>query len=223
MTSERRYQVVIVGGGPVGMALAVDLGLGGVSCAVVERYPRPQRIPKGQGLTQRTLEHFYFWGIADELRAARLLPPGYPIGGVTAYGNLMSDYWFAQAGREVVRQYYFQDNERLPQYLTEDVLRARAAQLPSVTCLFGWTATEVEQDDRGARVRSRAAVVMSRCSKANSWWGATARAPWCASSSVSIAAAPTSTSAWCWPSSAPRAARGSEALPRAHHVPRAAP
>ena len=153
MTSERRYQVVIVGGGPVGVALAVELGLRGVSCALVERHLRPQRIPKGQNLTQRTLEHFYFWGIADELRAARLLPPGYPIGGVTAYGNLMSDYWFAQAGREVVRQYYFQDNERLPQYLTEDVLRARAAELPNVTSLFGWTATAVEQDDRAARVR----------------------------------------------------------------------
>lgn len=40
----------------------------------MERYREPQRIPKGQNLTQRTLEHFYFWGIADELRAARVIP-----------------------------------------------------------------------------------------------------------------------------------------------------
>ena len=65
------------------MALAVDLGLRGISCAVIERHRTPQRIPKGQSLTQRTLEHFYFWGIADQLRAARLLPPGYPIGSIT--------------------------------------------------------------------------------------------------------------------------------------------
>src|SRR5213082_2801706 len=105
------FQVVIVGGGPVGVALALDLGLRGISCALVERRLSPQRIPKGQNLTQRTLEHFYFWGVVDELRAARLMPPGYPIGGVTAYGNLMSDYWFASAGREEARSYYFQENE----------------------------------------------------------------------------------------------------------------
>ena len=88
----KRYRVVIVGGGPVGVALAVDLGLRGVSCALVERRIEPQRIPKGQNLTQRTLEHFYFWGIADELRAARIMPRGYPISGIIAYGDLMSEY-----------------------------------------------------------------------------------------------------------------------------------
>lgn len=145
-------QVIIVGGGPVGVALAVDLGLRGISCTLVERHLTPQLIPKGQNLTQRTLEHFYFWGIADELRAARLLPPGYPIGGVTAYGNLMSEYWYAPEGREVVQSYYFQANERLPQYLMEEVLRARAAGIPGVTCLFGWSAQSIEQDDHGVRV-----------------------------------------------------------------------
>ena len=148
----QRYQVIIVGGGPVGVALAVELGLRGVSCALVERHVLPQRIPKGQGLTQRTMEHFYFWGLDQELRAARLLPPGYPIGGVTAYRDLMSQYWYAPAGREVVRSYYFQDNERLPQYLTEEVLRRRLADLSSVECRFGWSAEAVEQDDNSARV-----------------------------------------------------------------------
>jgi 2-polyprenyl-6-methoxyphenol hydroxylase-like FAD-dependent oxidoreductase len=149
---EAHYQVIIVGGGPVGVALTVELGQRGVSCALVERHPTPQRIPKGQNLTQRTLEHFYFWGCVDELRAARLLPPGYPIGGVTAYGDLMSEYWYAPAGRELVRSYYFQENDRLPQYLSEEVLRARLHELPSVTTLFGWSAKTIEQNEKSARV-----------------------------------------------------------------------
>ncbi len=89
---DQRYQVIIVGGGPVGVALAVELGQRDISCVVVERHMTPQRIPKGQNLTHRSLEHFYFWEAVDELRAARLLPTGYPIGGITAYGDLMSDH-----------------------------------------------------------------------------------------------------------------------------------
>jgi 2-polyprenyl-6-methoxyphenol hydroxylase-like FAD-dependent oxidoreductase len=109
-------------------------------------------IPKGQNLTQRTLEHFYFWGIVDELRAARIMPPGYPIGEVTAYGDLMSEYWHAPAGRELVRPYYFQANERLPQYRMETVLRNKLATLRSVECWFGWSARTIEQNGDGVRV-----------------------------------------------------------------------
>jgi 4-hydroxyisophthalate hydroxylase len=147
-----RYQVIIVGGGPVGVALAVDLGLRGISCAIIERRTGLQNIPKGQNLSPRTLEHFYFWGIVDELRAARILPKGYPISGITTYGTLMSEYWYPPPQRELVRQFYFQDVERLPQYLTEKVLRARMAELPSVTNYFGWTAEDIEQDATGVRV-----------------------------------------------------------------------
>ena len=151
-----RYQVIIVGGGPVGVALAVELGQRDISCVLVERHLTPQRIPKGQNLTNRTLEHFYFWNCVEELRAARVMPPGYPIGGVTAYRNLMSEYWYGQAGGvgrgRAVQDYYFQRNERLPQYHTEEVLRNRLRELPSVTTLFGWNADHVEQDDNGVRV-----------------------------------------------------------------------
>ena len=100
---DNQHQVIIVGGGPVGVALAVELGMRGVSCALIERRRKLQNVPKGQNLTQRTLEHFYFWGIVDELRAARVMPAGYPIGGVTAYKSLMGDYWHAITYRRLAR------------------------------------------------------------------------------------------------------------------------
>jgi len=149
---DKHFQVIIVGGGPVGLALAIGLGMRGIKCALVESRVDMHRIPKGQNLTQRTLEHFHFWGIAEELRAARLMSPGHAIGEITAYGDLMSPYWHAPAGRELVRPYYFQDNERLPQYQMENVLRRKVASLPAVQVYWGWTATETAQTGTGVRV-----------------------------------------------------------------------
>lgn len=148
----QRVQVAIVGGGPVGVALAVALGLRGISCILIERHLQPQRVPKGQNLTHRTLEHFYFWGLVDALRAARVMPPTYPIGELTAYESLAGEYWQAPAGRELVRPFFFQANERLPQYQMEAVLRKRMETLPSVVTRFGHTASRIEQDAGGVRV-----------------------------------------------------------------------
>ena len=111
------------------MGLAIELGQRGIRCIVVERHAQPQPIPKGQNLTQRTMEHFHFWGVEKAVRAARTIPPEYGIGGLTAYGTLLGDYSYDWLQRELVRPFYFTDNERLPQYATEAVLRARAAEL----------------------------------------------------------------------------------------------
>src|SRR4051795_6445309 len=116
-------EVLIIGGGPVGLGLAIELGQRGVRCVLVERYTSPQPIPKGQNLTQRTMEHFHFWGAEPQLRAARTIPRDYGIGGLNPYGTLPSGYKYHPLQRELVRPFYFPDNERLPQYATEAVLR----------------------------------------------------------------------------------------------------
>jgi 2-polyprenyl-6-methoxyphenol hydroxylase-like FAD-dependent oxidoreductase len=43
-------QVIIVGGGPVGLGLAVEVGQRGIRCIVVERYsvPQPTRVVGGR-------------------------------------------------------------------------------------------------------------------------------------------------------------------------------
>lgn len=145
-------QVTIVGGGPVGLGLAISLGQLGVDCIIVERRVEPQPVPKGQNLTQRTMEHFYFWHAEDALRRARTIPPEYGIGGLTAYGTLLGDYRYDWLQRELVRDYYFTANERLPQYATEAVLRARVAQLPSVQTMYGSVVRDLRQDASGVAV-----------------------------------------------------------------------
>lgn len=133
------------------MALAIDLGMRGISCALVESRTKGHLIPKGQNLTQRTLEHFYFWGIVDKLRASRVMPPDAAIGEITVYGDLMGEFWQAAAGREIVRPYYFQDNDRMPQYRMEAVMAEKLASMKA-DVRIGWSAVAVEQDEGGAKV-----------------------------------------------------------------------
>ena len=68
--TECEYDVIIIGGGPVGVGLAIDLAIHGHRSIIVERHETIQRIPKGQNLTPRTGEHFRRWGVTDAIRAA---------------------------------------------------------------------------------------------------------------------------------------------------------
>jgi 2-polyprenyl-6-methoxyphenol hydroxylase-like FAD-dependent oxidoreductase len=140
------YDVIIVGGGPVGLGLAIDLGQLGVRILVLERNRAPSPIPKGQNLTQRTLEHFHFWSIEDELRAAQPIPATYGVGGITAYRSLLGGIYYDWLQRDLVGEYYYTANGRLPQYETERVLRERISALPSVTLMTGACVTTIRQN-----------------------------------------------------------------------------
>ena len=143
-------EVLVIGGGPVGMGLAIELGQRGISVAVIERNETPQHVPKGQNLTQRTGEHFRIWGVSEQIRAAAPIPHEYGSAGLTAYGTLLGGYSYDWYRRDEVRRFYFADNERLPQYDTEAVLRERVAQIDRVRVHYGWTAVDLQ--DSGERV-----------------------------------------------------------------------
>ncbi len=148
-------EVAIVGGGPVGMGLALDLALRGVRSVVLERHLEPQRIPKGQNLTQRTGEHFRAWGVSEAIRAASPIPPSFGNEGLTAYGSILSGYHYDWFKRASVRAFYAADNERLPQYEMERVLRARAAELDDIELMLGWRAEAVQEQPDGVLVHAR--------------------------------------------------------------------
>jgi len=59
--------VLIVGAGPVGLALACELGWRGVPCRVVEQSDGEVRFPAGEAIFARTMEHLRRWGIARQV------------------------------------------------------------------------------------------------------------------------------------------------------------
>ena len=67
-------RVLIVGAGPSGLALAIELGHRGVPCLVIERNDRVGYAPRAKTTNVRTREHLRRWGIADKLREWALGP-----------------------------------------------------------------------------------------------------------------------------------------------------
>src|SRR5437764_6996160 len=65
-------QVLIVGAGPTGLTLAIDLGLRGVRATIIEQKEAPQFLPKMERCNARTMEIYRRMGIVERVRAAGL-------------------------------------------------------------------------------------------------------------------------------------------------------
>jgi 2-polyprenyl-6-methoxyphenol hydroxylase-like FAD-dependent oxidoreductase len=149
-----RTEVLIVGAGPVGLALAIELGHRGVPCLLIERNERVGYAPRAKTTNVRTREHFRRWGIADTLRAASPLGMDYPSNVVfctrlsghelTRFENAM----YCAPGRNPL---YSEHAQWIPQYTVEEVMRAHAQSLPGVELRFNCELASFEQDDMQVR------------------------------------------------------------------------
>ena len=74
-TLPSQTQVLIVGGGPTGLATAVELAGRGIDRVIVEpRQTISHSRPWAKTTSIRTMEHFRRWGLAEQVRAAAYLP-----------------------------------------------------------------------------------------------------------------------------------------------------
>ncbi|EIF32032.1 2-polyprenyl-6-methoxyphenol hydroxylase-like oxidoreductase [Burkholderia sp. Ch1-1] len=68
MNETLKTPVLIVGAGPVGLAMAIDLGWRGVECTLIERSDGEIEHPRTGLVAVRTMEAFRRWGFADRVR-----------------------------------------------------------------------------------------------------------------------------------------------------------
>jgi 2-polyprenyl-6-methoxyphenol hydroxylase-like FAD-dependent oxidoreductase len=68
---------LIVGGGPVGLGVAIELGRRGVACTLVEQFDGTIHHPRATAQNARTMEFFRRWGISDAVREAGM-PQDFP-------------------------------------------------------------------------------------------------------------------------------------------------
>ncbi|WP_174273246.1 FAD-dependent monooxygenase [Sphingomonas bacterium] len=166
----KAYSVVIVGAGPSGLALAIELGTRGVDCLLVERNDRVGYAPRAKTTNVRTRTHLRRWGIADKLAAVSPFGVDYPstVNFVTRLGGFgLARIENASNCHPARNELYPEHGQWVPQYKLEQVMREHAETLPSVTLRFSTEFVSVNQDADGVdlilRDRGTGAELPIRC------------------------------------------------------------
>ncbi len=134
--------VVIVGGGPCGLILAIELGRRGVRVFLADAKDSTATNPQANATQARTMEHYRRLGFAEEIRSLGL-PPDFPTD--TAYFTRFASHELArfkmpsaqEARKKVAGLTGSWSAAELPhrvsQKFVEPVLRSHAERLPSVS------------------------------------------------------------------------------------------
>lgn len=147
-----RDQVLIVGAGPVGLALGLELGLRGVKTTIVEERTRKGAQPRAKTTNVRTMTHMRRWGIAEALRDAAPLPRDFPtdvVFSTALYGRRLALIANAFDGAKHRDPRFPEAAQWVPQYTVEQVMRDRLATLPSVKLSLGTSFVEARQGKDG--------------------------------------------------------------------------
>lgn len=150
-----RVPVLIAGGGPVGLAAAVELGRRGVGCLVVEPRPRVSTArPRCKTLNVRTMEHLRRWGLADRLRERAPLPVSWSQDVVfcTSLSGWELSRFTGVLGLSPQGDRFAETGQQAPQYVLEEVLREHVAELEACELVLGARVVAVRQDEKQATV-----------------------------------------------------------------------
>ena len=156
--------VLIAGGGPCGLMLAIELGRRGIRCLMVDAKPGTAFNPQANATQARTMEHFRRLGFAEEVRALGL-PADHPtdIAYFTRYAaHELARIRLPTAAEAVVKIKAMAGSwsaaelpHRVSQKFVEEVLRRQAQSCPSCDLRYGWTLERFSDDGQAVSATVR--------------------------------------------------------------------
>src|SRR4051812_32792294 len=144
--------ILIVGAGPVGLALAADLGWRGIPCLIIEQGEGPADHPRATAINARSMEFVRRWGVAEAVRNASA-PPDFPH--TALYCTTLTGFEIAR----IERPHHGGDQpsttsperaQRCNQIWLDPILRDLAQSFASVDLRYRWRLEKVR--DEGERV-----------------------------------------------------------------------
>jgi 2-polyprenyl-6-methoxyphenol hydroxylase-like FAD-dependent oxidoreductase len=150
--------VLVVGAGPVGQTLSIDLAMRGVSVVLIERNETCLQHPKMERCNARTMEFYRRLGLADRIRAA------------SRFRDIPMDVFIAThlRGKKVFQLSYpsvaamqeagrrcndgtmpLEPYQLISQYTLEPLLKSVVESLPKADVRFGCELTSFSQDTAG--------------------------------------------------------------------------
>ncbi|MFB0874476.1 MULTISPECIES: FAD-dependent monooxygenase [unclassified Sphingobium] len=169
--ADQKTGILIIGGGPVGLGLALDLAWRGQPSMLVERDPKtaPVMLAKANGLHERTIETCRRWGIFDKV-VERGFPQDLP--GDSVYCTSLTGHLL---GRSIIQSTLERPQpeqtpvkrQRCPQYEFDPILAEEVVRLGLTDMRYGHEFIDFTEDDDGVDVRLKAvdsgAITTIRC------------------------------------------------------------
>ena len=154
--------VIIVGAGPVGLSLAINLGRAGIKTILLEQNPEPQFLPKMERCNARSMELFRRIGLSKKIRDAGLRADCsmdvFIVEDLTKPPLLEEKHPSIEEFQKKIRDcndlaMALEPYQLISQYTLEPLLKTEAESLKSLEVRFAHKFIDFEQKDTSVTVR----------------------------------------------------------------------
>jgi 2-polyprenyl-6-methoxyphenol hydroxylase-like FAD-dependent oxidoreductase len=150
--------VLLVGAGPTGLTLAIDLGKRGVRCTLIEQKEKPAFLPKMERINARSMEIYRRLGLSQKIRAAGLRPDVpmdvYVMLALNEPPLLHLSYPSVEQAQKNVRESNdgsmpLEPYQLISQYTLEPLLKSVAETISAIDVRFACEFMSLKQDPAG--------------------------------------------------------------------------
>lgn len=157
MTQIIKAPVLIVGAGPIGLTMAIDLAYNGIDCLLIEKADGKINHPKIGTIVTRTMEFFRRWGFVERIRTSGF-PDDYKLAIIfctSMTGHLLERDAYPSTADTALQPFTPHKRQRCPQMWLDPILQQFAKEQAEIDLRFGHTLESFEDGENGVTAQVR--------------------------------------------------------------------